>query len=116
MLAPWQRRSWRIALVMMEVVSDFGTVSFFMVETITLGIFNVWLGMNSRLRRRNYRWLALGLFTPRIRAVCEVTPAFCRDQPSQTSLAPIMPSRWGAVLDDLPLPLGLGSFYRLGFA
>ena len=36
-----------LALVMMEVVSDFGTVEFFAVETITLGIFNVWLGMNS---------------------------------------------------------------------
>ena len=36
-----------LALVMMEVVSDFGTVEFFAIETITLGIFNVWLGMNS---------------------------------------------------------------------
>ena len=71
-----------LALVMMEVVSDFGTVEFFAVETITLGIFNVWLGMNFRLRRRNYPWLALGFLAPRIRAVCEVTPAFCRDQPS----------------------------------
>ena len=31
----------------MEVVSDFGTVEFFAIETITLGIFNVWLGMNN---------------------------------------------------------------------
>ncbi|MDC1382690.1 iron ABC transporter permease [Candidatus Puniceispirillum sp.] len=36
-----------LALVMMEVVSDFGTVEFFAIETITLGIFNVWLGMNN---------------------------------------------------------------------
>ena len=36
-----------LALVMMEVVSDFGTVEYFAVQTVTLGIFNVWLGMNN---------------------------------------------------------------------
>jgi len=36
-----------LSLVLMEVVSDFGTVEFFAVETLTLGIFNVWLGMNN---------------------------------------------------------------------
>ena len=34
-----------LALVLMEVVSDFGTVEYFALETLTLGIFNVWLGM-----------------------------------------------------------------------
>ncbi|MDW3206716.1 MAG: iron ABC transporter permease [Alphaproteobacteria bacterium] len=36
-----------LALVLMETISDFGTVEYFAVETLTLGIFNVWLGMNS---------------------------------------------------------------------
>ena len=36
-----------LALVLMETVSDFGTVEYFAIETLTLGIFNVWLGMNS---------------------------------------------------------------------
>jgi len=36
-----------LALVMMETISDFGTVEYFAVETLTLGIFNVWLGMNN---------------------------------------------------------------------
>lgn len=36
-----------LALVLMETVSDFGTVEYFAVDTITLGIFNVWLGMNN---------------------------------------------------------------------
>ena len=36
-----------LALVCMEVISDFGTVEFFTVETLTLGIFNVWLCMNN---------------------------------------------------------------------
>ena len=36
-----------LALVLMETISDFGTVEFFAVETLTLGIFNIWLGMNN---------------------------------------------------------------------
>ena len=36
-----------LALVLMEVLSDFGTVEFFAVETLTLGIFNIWLVMNN---------------------------------------------------------------------
>ena len=36
-----------LALVMMETISEFGVVEYFAIETITLGIFNVWLGMNS---------------------------------------------------------------------
>ncbi len=36
-----------LSLVLMEVVSDFGTVDYFALETLTLGIFNVWLGMNN---------------------------------------------------------------------
>ena len=36
-----------LALAMMETVSDFGTVEYFAIQTLTLGIFNVWLGMNS---------------------------------------------------------------------
>ena len=35
------------ALVCMEVISDFGTVEFFSLNTLTLGIFNVWIGMNN---------------------------------------------------------------------
>ncbi|MEP3115636.1 iron ABC transporter permease [Nisaea sp.] len=36
-----------LALVLMETISDFGTVEFFAIHTLTLGIFNVWLGMNN---------------------------------------------------------------------
>ena len=36
-----------LALVLMEVISDFGTVEYFAIDTLTLGIFNVWLGMNN---------------------------------------------------------------------
>ena len=36
-----------LALAIMETISDFGTVEYFAIETLTLGIFNVWLGMNN---------------------------------------------------------------------
>ena len=36
-----------IALVLMETLNDYGTVSYFAVATFTTGIFDVWLGMNS---------------------------------------------------------------------
>lgn len=36
-----------LSLVLMEVLADFGTVDYFAIETVTLGIFNVWLGMNN---------------------------------------------------------------------
>ena len=36
-----------LALVLMETMSDFGTVEYFSIETLSLGIFNIWLGMNS---------------------------------------------------------------------
>ncbi|MEL7543683.1 MAG: iron ABC transporter permease [Pseudomonadota bacterium] len=36
-----------LALVLMETISDFGTVEYFSIETLTLGIFNVWLGQDS---------------------------------------------------------------------
>ena len=36
-----------LALVVMETLNDFGTVDYFAVPTLTLGIFNVWFGMSS---------------------------------------------------------------------
>ncbi|WP_114285069.1 ABC transporter permease [Candidatus Halocynthiibacter alkanivorans] len=36
-----------VAIVMMETVSDFGTVSYFAVQTLTTGIFTVWLELNN---------------------------------------------------------------------
>ena len=36
-----------VSLVLMETLNDFGTVDFFAVETLTTGMFNVWLVMNN---------------------------------------------------------------------
>jgi len=36
-----------VSLVLMETLNDFGTVDFFSVETLTAGIYDVWLNMNN---------------------------------------------------------------------
>ena len=36
-----------VALALMETLNDFGTVDYFAVRTLTLGIFNAWFGMGS---------------------------------------------------------------------
>ena len=36
-----------VTLVLMEAINDFGTVDFFAVQTFTMGIYDVWLNMNS---------------------------------------------------------------------
>ena len=70
-----------LALVLMEVVSDFGTVEFFAIETITLGIFNVWLGMNNLWRRHKYRcWLLFYFGALGVRNLCKVPPAIPQQQ------------------------------------
>ncbi len=36
-----------LALALMETLNDFGTVDYFAVETLTVGVFDVWLGMGN---------------------------------------------------------------------
>ncbi|MGE4218357.1 MAG: ABC transporter permease [Alphaproteobacteria bacterium] len=36
-----------VALALMEALNDYGTVNYFAVRTLTLGVFNVWFGMSS---------------------------------------------------------------------
>ncbi len=50
-----------LALVMMEVISDFGTVEYFAIDTLTLGIFNVWLGMGNIVVAAQIALMALAL-------------------------------------------------------
>jgi iron(III) transport system permease protein len=45
----------------MEVVADFGTVDFFAVETLSLGIYNVWLGMNNMTTAAQLALMAFAL-------------------------------------------------------
>ena len=36
-----------VAMALMETLNDFGTVSFFAVQTLSLGVYDVWLGMGN---------------------------------------------------------------------
>jgi len=36
-----------VSMALMETLNDFGTVSFFAVQTLTLGVYDVWLGMGN---------------------------------------------------------------------
>jgi iron(III) transport system permease protein len=50
-----------VALVLMETVADFGTVSHFGVQTLTTGIFTVWLSGNDQAGAAQLALVALGL-------------------------------------------------------
>ena len=107
-----------LALVMMEVVSDFGTVEFFAIETITLGIFNVWLGMNSLVAAAQISVVGFGFIVALLglELYARSRQRFVATSRKQTSLAPITPSRTGMVLCWLIclVPLGLGFFLPVG--
>ena len=88
-----------LALVMMEVMSDFGTVEFFAVETITLGIFNVWLGMNNLAAAAQIALVGFGFII--LLLVLELyarsRQQYVATSRAQTPLAPLMPRRLGVV-------------------
>jgi len=50
-----------LTLVMMETLNDFGTVDFFAVATLTTGIYDVWLNMNSMAGAAQLAMLTLGI-------------------------------------------------------
>ncbi|PIE12547.1 MAG: iron ABC transporter permease [Rhodobacterales bacterium] len=50
-----------VAIVMMETVNDFGTVDYFAVQTLTTGIFSVWLESNNAGGAAQISSLVLGL-------------------------------------------------------
>ena len=48
-----------LSLVAMECLSDFGTVSFFSVSTLTTGIYNSWLAFDDLIQPINYHLFLL---------------------------------------------------------
>ena len=107
-----------LALVMMEVVSDFGTVEYFVVQTITLGIFNVWLGMNNLVAASQISLVGflfiLGLLGVELYA--RSRQQYVSTSRTQNSLVPLTISRGGACVCWLLclIPLSLGFFIPLG--
>ena len=107
-----------LALVMMEVVSDFGTVEYFAVQTITLGIFNVWLGMNNLVAAAQISSVGflfiLGLLGLELYA--RSRQQYVSTSCTQNSLAPLPTTRLGTCVCWLIclMPLSFGFFIPLG--
>ena len=107
-----------LALVMMEVVSDFGTVEYFAVQTITLGIFNVWLGMNNLVAAAQISSVGflfiLGLLGLELYA--RSRQQYVSTSRAQNSLAPLPTSAGGACVcwALCLIPLSFGFFIPLG--
>ena len=107
-----------LALVMMEVVSDFGTVEYFAVQTITLGIFNVWLGMNNLVAAAQISSVGflfiLGLLGLELYA--RSRQQYVSTSRTQNSLAPLPTTRLGTCVCWLLclMPLSFGFFIPLG--
>lgn len=107
-----------LALVMMEVVSDFGTVEYFAVQTITLGIFNVWLGMNNLVAAAQISSVGflfiLGLLGLELYA--RSRQQYVSTSRAQNSLTPLPTSTGGACVcwALCLIPLSFGFFIPLG--
>ena len=107
-----------LALVMMEVVSDFGTVEYFAVQTVTLGIFNVWLGMNNLVAAAQISSVGflfiLGLLGLELYA--RSRQQYVSTSRAQNSLAPLPTSTGGACVcwALCLIPLSFGFLIPLG--
>ena len=107
-----------LALVMMEVVSDFGTVEYFAVQTITLGIFNVWLGMNNLVAAAQISSVGflfiLGLLGLELYA--RSRQQYVSTSRTQNSLAPLPTTGFGTCVCWFLclMPLSFGFFIPLG--
>ena len=107
-----------LALVMMEVMSDFGTVEFFAIETITLGIFNVWLGMNNLVAAAQISIVGFGFILALLglELFARSRQQYVSRSRSQTPLAMLVPTKAGilACWAVCVIPLLFGFFIPVG--
>ena len=107
-----------LALVMMEVMSDFGTVEFFAIETITLGIFNVWLGMNNLVAAAQISIVGFGFILALLglELYARSRQQYVSSSRNQTPLAMLVPTKAGilACWAVCVIPLLFGFFIPIG--
>ena len=107
-----------LALVMMEVMSDFGTVEFFAIETITLGIFNVWLGMNNLVAAAQISIVGFGFILALLglEIYARSRQQYVSSSRNQTPLAMLVPTKAGvlACWAVCVIPLLFGFFIPVG--
>jgi len=107
-----------LALVMMEVMSDFGTVEFFAIETITLGIFNVWLGMNNLVAAAQISIVGFGFILALLglELYARSRQQYVASSRNQTPLAMLTPTKLGVLACWMVcvIPLLFGFFIPVG--
>ena len=118
-----------LALALMETISDFGTVEYFAIETLTLGIFNVWLGMNSLTAAAQIAAfaflfvIALLTFELAARARRRFVDTTRRAVPLRAERAQGLQAMWCWIICGVPILIGfvgpvavLGSFVLKGYS
>jgi iron(III) transport system permease protein len=107
-----------LALVMMEVMSDFGTVEFFAIETITLGIFNVWLGMNNLVAAAQISIVGFGFILALLglELYARSRQQYVSSSRNQMPLATLLPTKAGVLACWVVcvIPLLFGFFIPVG--
>ncbi|NDV00715.1 ABC transporter permease [Pseudoroseicyclus tamaricis] len=115
-----------VAVVGMEVVNDFGTVDFFAVQTLTTGIFSVWLQAGNLGGAAQIATLSLGLIVMLV-VLEKLSRARARTFGAARAFRPVEPERlagwrgWGAaalclapMLAGFALPVGVLLSHALG--
>lgn len=84
------------AIVMMETISDFGTVDFFAVQTLTTGIFTTWLEMGNAGGAAQIAMVILGLVLVlvAVEKVSRSRSRFYRLERQQRPVAPVRIEGW----------------------
>jgi len=83
-----------VAIVMMETVNDFGTVDYFAVQTLTLGIFSVWLEFHDVAGAAQIASVILGVVLLLV-ALEKVSRSRSRYYQSARRQAPVSPEHLG---------------------
>tara|TARA_Y100001934_G_C12372927_1_gene787495 strand:+ start:1 stop:1047 length:1047 start_codon:yes stop_codon:yes gene_type:complete len=106
------------ALVLMETISEFGVVEYFSIQTFTLGIFNVWLGMNNITAAAQIACLCFIFIVIliSIEVISRSKQRFTDTTKKSQSLSPIKKRGLGEIICWLLciLPIGIGFLIPMG--
>ena len=106
------------ALVLMETISEFGVVEYFSIQTFTLGIFNVWLGMNNITAAAQIACLCFIFIVIliSIEVISRSRQRFTDTTKKSQSLSPIKKRGLGEIICWLLciLPIGIGFLIPMG--
>ncbi|MBI3706235.1 MAG: iron ABC transporter permease [Proteobacteria bacterium] len=108
-----------VSLALMETLNDYGTVDFFAVQTLTLGIFDVWRNMNNLGGAAQIATLMLAFVVVLVAAerFARRGQRFHHTTRRQRRLPPAALSRWGSLVAVVAcmIPLTLGFLLPAGW-